>query len=47
MKPIIKLEELKACVHFFLSNFYFSPNDSSSKTVKNIFLFHLKSSFRS
>ena len=33
---------LKACVRYFLSNFYFSPNDSPSKT----FLFHLKSSFR-
>ena len=37
----------KACVRYFLSNFYFSPNDSPSKTTKNIFLFHLKSSFRS
>ena len=30
---------LKACVHYFLSNFYFSPNDSPSKTMKNIFYF--------
>ena len=27
----------KACVRYVLSNFYFSPNDSSSKTMKNIF----------
>ena len=38
---------LKACVHYFLSNFYFWPNDSPSKTMKNVFLFHLKSSFHS
>ena len=37
----------KACVCYFLSNFYFSPNDSPSKTMKNVLLFHLKSSFRS
>ena len=37
----------KACVRYFLSKFYFSPNDGPSKTMKNIFLFHLKSSFRS
>ena len=42
----------KACVPFFV----FSPNDSPSKTmkkilkekaIKKVFLFHLKSSFRS
>ena len=27
-----------ACVHYFLSNFYFSPNDSPSKTMKNDFI---------
>ena len=37
----------KACVRYFLRNFSFSPNDRSSKTMKDIFLFHLKSSFRS
>ena len=37
---------LKACVHYFLSNFYFSPNDSPFKTMKS-FLFYLKSSFPS
>ena len=29
---------IKACVHYFLSNFYFSPNDSSSKTIKMFFI---------
>ena len=29
----------KACVRYFLSNFYFSPNDSPSKTMKNVFYF--------
>ena len=38
---------LKACVRYFLSNLYFSQNDSTSKTMKNVYLFHLKSSFRS
>ena len=28
--------QLKACVHYFLSNFYFSPNASPSKTMKNV-----------
>ena len=31
----------------FYQIFIFSPNDSPSKTMKNVFLFHLKSSFRS
>ena len=30
---------LKACVRYFLSNFYFSPNDSLSETMKNVFYF--------
>ena len=29
---------LKACV-YLLSNFYFSPSDSSLKTIKNVFCF--------
>ena len=37
----------KACVRYFLSIFHFSPNDRPSKTMKSVFLFHLKSSFRS
>ena len=36
----------KAYVRYFLSNFYFSSNDSPLKTEK-CFLFHLKSFFRS
>ena len=30
---------LKACVRYFLSNFYFLSNDSLSKTMKNVFYF--------
>ena len=30
---------LKACVCYFLSNFYFSPNYSPSKTMQNVFYF--------
>ena len=30
---------LRACVPYFLSNFYFSPNDSSSKTMKMFIYF--------
>ena len=30
---------VKACVCYFLSNFCFSPNDSPSKTRKNVFYF--------
>ena len=37
----------KACIHYFLTNFYFSPNDSPSKTMKDVFLFNLKDCFRS
>ena len=33
------LRQFKACVRYFLSNFYYSPNDSLSKTMKNIFYF--------
>ena len=36
----------KAYVCYFLLH-YFSPNDIPSKTMKNVFLFHLKISFRS
>ena len=35
----------KACVRYFLSNFYFSPNDSPSKTMKNVFYFIEKALF--
>ena len=30
----------KACVCYFISNFYFSLNDIPSKTMKKCFLFH-------
>ena len=30
---------VKACVHYFLSNLIFSPNDSHLKTMKNVFYF--------
>ena len=33
------MHQVKACVSYFLSNFYFSPNDSPSKTMKNVFYF--------
>ena len=33
------LINFRACVRYFLSNFYFSPNDSPSKTTKNAFYF--------
>ena len=32
----------KACLHYFLSNSYFSPNDSPSKAMKNVFYFTKK-----
>ena len=30
---------VKACVRYFLRNFYFPPNDSPSKTMKDVFYF--------
>ena len=36
---------IKACARYFLSNFYFSSNNSSSKNYEKWFLFDLKSSF--
>ena len=35
-KQIIKIRLLKLVSLIFLSNFYFSPNDSPSKTMKNV-----------
>ena len=35
----------KAFVHYFLSNLYFSLNDSPSKTIKNVFYFIQKALF--
>ena len=40
-KILYMVLKLKACVCYFLTNFYFSPNGSPSKTEK-YFLFHLK-----
>ena len=43
--------EVKDCVRYFLSNYYFSPNDSPSKTIKilisskKLFLFSRYSNF--
>ena len=34
-----KFAIFKACVCYFLSNFYFSPNDSPSTAMKNVFYF--------
>ena len=31
--------EVKGCVHYFYSKFYFSLNDSPLKTMKNVFYF--------
>ena len=39
--------KLKLVSAIFYQIFIFSPNDSPSKTIKNVFLFHRKSSFRS
>ena len=35
------LELFKPCVHYFLSNFYFLPNDSPSKTMNTIYMYFL------
>ena len=43
----VQFFHFKACVRYFLSSCYFSPNDSPSKNYKNCFLFYLKSSFHS
>ena len=37
--PQDALQILKPCVRYFLTNFYFSPNDSPSKTMKDVFYF--------
>ena len=41
----IQLCPFKACVRYFLSNSYFSPTNSPSKTMTNIFYFILKALF--
>ena len=30
---------VKTCVRYFLTNFYFSPNDSTSKIMEDVFYF--------
>ena len=35
----LEKKSFKDCVRYFLSNFYFSPNDSPSKNMKNVFYF--------
>ena len=40
-----KYRDLKVCVRYFLSNLYFSPNDSPLETTKNVFYFILKALF--
>ena len=39
IKTEIFMSFIKACVHYFLPNVYFSLNNSPSKTVKNVFYF--------
>ena len=39
--------KVKACVRYFLSNFYFLIKWSAFKNYEKYFLFHLKTSFRS
>ena len=39
------MKEVKACVCCFLSNFYFSPSDSPSKTMKKCFFISSKNLF--
>ena len=39
VSAVVVMRVIKACVRYFWSNFYFQPNDSSSKTMKNVFYF--------
>ena len=41
MQPL-KAILLKACVRYFLTSFYLSPNDIPSKTVKDVFISSIK-----
>ena len=38
-KSINSQTNIKACARYFLSNFYFSANDSPLKTMKNVLYF--------
>ena len=40
-----KNQGFKACVCHFLPNLYFSPNDTPSKAMKNVFYFIQKALF--
>ena len=42
----VRKSDFKACVRYFVTNVYLSPNDSPSKTMKDIFYF-IYSSLRS
>ena len=46
LQYIIRTPFLKAWIRYFLTNFYFWPNDSPSN-IMTCFLFHLKNSFLS
>ena len=39
VRDIIAKYNIKACVRYFLRNFWFSPNDSPSKNMKYVFYF--------
>ena len=43
--PTVKWRNVKACLHFYLSTFYFSPKDSPPKTMKNVFFISSKKLF--
>ena len=45
MKILHRGPKLKACVRYFLSKLYFSPNDSPSITMKNVFFITSKKLF--
>ena len=45
LNKLLISQVLKLVSAIFYEFFIFLPNDSPSKTVKNVFLFHLKSSF--
>ena len=47
LNKLLISQVLKLVSAIFYEFFIFLPSDSPSKTVKNVFLFHLKSSFRS
>ena len=44
-QAIVQFLKIKACVCYFLRNFYSSPNDSPSKTMKDVFYFIEKAVF--